>query len=251
MQLGLIPIYADAREFDYLLNPEEQDETNHIMLSLHVKCEKKPNAPEDSTDPDELYTNHKVMSGDIVWSPQGNQANDFATRPIRPVHDDILIVKLRPGQEINIEMRAIKGVGKEHAKWSPVGTASYRLLPEIVLEKEFTGDLAHKLSKCFPAGVIAVERGIDGIDRARVADARKDTVSREVLRHPELAEGVKLQRVRNHFIFTVESTGTIDAHVLVSEALNILVEKVDTLLEHLDTFEELRRETGVEEVDMA
>ena len=29
-----------------------------------------------------------------------------------------------------------KGIGKTHAKWSPVSTASYRLLPDIVLKKK-------------------------------------------------------------------------------------------------------------------
>ena len=32
-----------------------------------------------------------------------------------------MLAKLAPGQEIDIELHAIKGVGKEHAKWSPVG----------------------------------------------------------------------------------------------------------------------------------
>ena len=42
---------------------------------------------------------------------------------------DIVIAKLRPGQTIEMELHAIKGVGKEHAKWSPVGschTSTYR-----------------------------------------------------------------------------------------------------------------------------
>ena len=52
-----------------------------------------------------------------------------------PVEDDIMIVKLRPGHELDIRMVAIKGVGKDHAKFSPVATAYYRLLPEITLKE--------------------------------------------------------------------------------------------------------------------
>ena len=40
---------------------------------------------------------------------------------IRPVHNDILIAKLRPGQEIDVRLLCIKGIGKDHAKFSPVG----------------------------------------------------------------------------------------------------------------------------------
>jgi hypothetical protein len=39
-----------------------------------------------------------VYSKDIQWVPQGSQAVWFKDNPIRPVHDDILIAKLRPGQ---------------------------------------------------------------------------------------------------------------------------------------------------------
>lgn len=38
------------------------------------------------------------MSGDLQWVPQGEQETRFADDPIRMVHDDIIICKLRPGQ---------------------------------------------------------------------------------------------------------------------------------------------------------
>jgi hypothetical protein len=38
---------------------------------------------------------------------------------------------LHTPQEIELEAHCIKGVGKEHAKWSPVATAWYRLNPEV------------------------------------------------------------------------------------------------------------------------
>ena len=34
-------------------------------------------------------------------------------------------------QEIELEAHAVKGLGKTHAKWSPVATAFYRMLPEV------------------------------------------------------------------------------------------------------------------------
>lgn len=41
--------------------------------------------------------------------------------PIRPVDEDILIAKLRPGQAIDVRMHCVKGIGQDHAKFSPVG----------------------------------------------------------------------------------------------------------------------------------
>jgi len=45
----------------------------------------------------------------------------FKEGELRPVAGDILIAKLRPGQEIDLKVHCVKGVGKDHAKFSPVG----------------------------------------------------------------------------------------------------------------------------------
>ena len=66
---------------------------------------------------------------------------------------------------------------------STSATASYRLLPEIVLTRPVRGGQASRLAKCFSKGVIKLERGEDGEKYAVVSDPRRDTCSREVLRH--------------------------------------------------------------------
>ncbi len=53
-----------------------------------------------------------------MWDPKGGQDEDFADAPPRPVHDKILIAKLRPGQELDLELHCEKGIGKDHAKFS-------------------------------------------------------------------------------------------------------------------------------------
>lgn len=47
--------------------------------------------------------------------------------------------------------------GKDHAKFSPVATASYRLLPDITLLEPVEGEAAEELSQCFSPGVIEVQ----------------------------------------------------------------------------------------------
>lgn len=47
--------------------------------------------------------------------------------------------------------------GQDHAKFSPVATASYRLLPEITLMETVEGEKAERLKRCFSPGVIEVE----------------------------------------------------------------------------------------------
>ena len=58
--------------------------------------------------------------------------------------------------------------------------------------------------------------------RAVVRDPMRDTVSRECLRHDEFKDKVKLGRVRDHFIFRIESTGQWDGDELFLESVRVL-----------------------------
>ncbi|XP_032818725.2 DNA-directed RNA polymerases I and III subunit RPAC1 isoform X1 [Petromyzon marinus] len=237
-RLGLIPIHADPRLFEFR-NPgdEEGTDIDTVQFQLKVKCSRNPKAPKDSSDPNELYINHKVYSRHLRWVPLGSQADVYAEGSIRPVNDDILIALLRPGHEIDIMVHCVKGIGRDHAKFSPVATASYRLLPEIRLLVPVVGALALKLQSCFSEGVIGVEE-VDGEKVAKVLNARLDTCSREVLRHEDLKDLVQLCRIRNHFIFSVESTGALPPSVLVCEAIKVLMEKCRKYLNELDSKED-------------
>jgi len=53
-------------------------------------------------------SSYNVYSSEITFTAVGNQEELFPNG-IRPVHDDILIAVLRPGQEINMEVHAVKG----------------------------------------------------------------------------------------------------------------------------------------------
>ncbi|KAL3872987.1 hypothetical protein ACJMK2_036152 [Sinanodonta woodiana] len=233
-RLGLIPIKADPRMFEYRQEGEaglEGRETDTLEFQLKVKCTRNANTKE-ATDPDELYRDHKVTTKHLKWIPIGNQSQIFKEGDIRPVHDDILIAKLRPGQEIDIKIHCVKGIGKDHAKFSPVATASYRLLPEITLTRPIEGELAKKLQRCFSPGVIEIDSK-NGKEYARVAHARRDTCSREVFRHDDLKDYVQLHKIRDHFIFSVESTGVLPPEVLVSEAIKVLKGKCRAFLHEL------------------
>ena len=231
-RLGLIPIKADPRLFEYRQEGDNEGTAGDTLeFQLKVRCTKCLKVT-DTTDPDDLYKDHKVTTKHLKWIPIDKQAEIFKEGEIRPVHDDILIAKLRPGQELDIRMHCVKGLGNDHAKFSPVATASYRLLPEITLLEPVEGVLAEKLQKCFSPGVIEIEK-VKGKKRARVVNARKDTCSREVLRHEDLKELVKLERIRDHFIFSVESTGVLTPDVLVCEAIQVLMKKCKTFLTEL------------------
>lgn len=162
---------------------------------------------------------------------------------VAPVNPSILLAKLRPGQRISMDLHCIKGLGADHAKFSAVATASYRLLPTIDIIRPILGKDAEKFARCFPKGVIGLEtvtaeeasrrgsgyEGQEGKKKAVVRNAFKDSVSRECLRHEEFQGKVQLGRVRDHFIFSVESTGQFDSDELFLESVKVLRVKCERL----------------------
>ncbi|KAI5854513.1 DNA-directed RNA polymerase [Durotheca rogersii] len=254
-RLGLIPFTGGKKGIrDFLRfwrKPAEGEEayattfdTNTIRLKLVAQCTHKKDAPADSTDPKELYHNACVYAKDITFEPLGRQGEFFSGEDaIRALNPDILIAKMRPGQELDIEMHMHKGYGWDHAKWSPVATASYCLMPTIKITKPILGEDAKKFANCFMPGVIGLEpvtrqeartrgsgyEGHEGEMKAVVKDPMRDTVSREVLRHPEFEGKVKLGRKKDHFIFSIESTGQWDSDELFMEAVKALKKKCQVL----------------------
>lgn len=234
-RLGLVPIKVDPRMFEFRQEGDEEGtDMDTVEFELKVKCTKNPNVTADLPDPYEIYKNAKVTTKQLKWIPRGNQAALHHNNPIRPVDGDILIAKLRPGQAIDLRMHCVKGLGKDHAKFSPVATASYRLLPKITLKQPVVGEQAERLARCFTPGVIGLKEDEDGNKVAYVDNARRDASSREVFRHEDLKDAVDMKKVQDHFIFSVESTGALPPNVLMCEAVKILKEKCRMFLVELD-----------------
>ncbi|KFM79079.1 DNA-directed RNA polymerases I and III subunit RPAC1, partial [Stegodyphus mimosarum] len=223
-RLGLVPISVDPRVFQFK-NPDDDKVTEEdtLVFELKVKCTRKSNATKDVCAPDNLMYNHsKVYSRDMKFLPLTNQQKMY--EDIKPVHDDILLAVLKPGHEIDLKAYCFKNIGREHAKFSPVVNASYRLLPQIRLKEEIVNEQAHTLASCFPPGVIRISKKKDR-EVAKVNDARKCLCNRNVYLHEEFKESVEVSKIKDHYIFTVESAGALAPEILVTEAIDILREK--------------------------
>ncbi|KZV87853.1 hypothetical protein EXIGLDRAFT_723268 [Exidia glandulosa HHB12029] len=223
-RLGLVPLDVDPSQMEY--HNGVATDRNTLVFRLQVACERRKGAAREETDPEKLYKNSNVLAKHLTWVPQGEQESFFADHPPKPTNDNILLAKLRPGQEIEIELHAIKGQGNEHAKWSPVGTASYRLLPNIQIHRPIPPPLAEKFQKCFSPGVISVDPTTKEV---KVADPRRETMSREVLRHPEFEGMVSLSRIRDFFLFKIETESAYPPERLFTEAVTVFRDKVKRL----------------------
>lgn len=268
-RLGLIPLDVDARLLD---DPDPDDDSptdrNTVVFRLQAECtheeakkaaEKKEKEDEDDDDSDieesyresihvaqagtkyhppedRPYTKH-VYSKDLQWVPQGDQEERIK---VKPLHDDILIAKLRPGQAIELEAHGRRGVGKDHAKYSPVATASYRLHARIELLHEIYDENAEQLVHVYEPGVFALVAA-DGPDdppgarvKAVVQNPYACTMSRNFMRNPVLKKSIRMSRIADHFIFSIESVGAYKPAVLLAEALRVLQGKCQNLIHNLE-----------------
>lgn len=234
-RLGLIPLKVDPRKLVFPPPGSNKHLDNDtIIMDLRVRCDRRPDAHKGETDPRKLYYDSNVYSGMLEWSPVNQQAETFRGDEPRPVVDDVLLTKLRPGQMVDMHCFARKGTGADHSKWSPVATASYRLLPHITIRSPIPREHQEKFRDCFPPGVISIENDHNGDSQCIVKNPRKDTVSREVLRHPEFQDLVQLSRIRDHFLYNVESAGQYKPEELIPEAISILLDKITEVEVGLD-----------------
>lgn len=247
-RLGLVPIAVDPRRFEFREASGDANSANTLVFALDVTYERAAGQADTTPLPGggtapvtmPIYAKH------LEWCPQGDQEATFGVNGVRPAYEDILLAKLRPGQSIKLEAHCCKGIGKDHAKFSPVATASYRLMPTIELKAPLSKDDAQVLVDLCPMKVFDIEDlGSKGKGLAKGAKGRKGmgvvvarprdcTVCRECIRLEGWADKVRLARVPDHFIFKVESVGMLAPRDIVKEAFRILKGKCDTFLEILD-----------------
>jgi DNA-directed RNA polymerase I and III subunit RPAC1 len=235
-RLGLIPIHADPHLFKYVAEDGEPNVDNTTVFTLEAACTHNPQASA-AAPPSVQFQNGVVYSSQLKWVPHGEQVETFKDDPIRPVHDDIVLAKLRPGQSIEAELHVIKGIGRDHAKWSPAATTYYRQKPSITFAEPFLGEDAEALVKTCPMNVFDIEDLGNGPEAvtARPLDC---TMCRECIRDPVNEKKIKLRRVRQHYIFSIESAGQLKPEVMFKDAIVEFKKKLGTLFHELRSNEQ-------------
>jgi DNA-directed RNA polymerases I and III subunit RPAC1 len=70
--------------------------------------------------------------------------------------------------------------------------------------------------------------------QARLCNPYACTMSRNYMRDPVLKESIRMSRIADHFIFSVESVGAYPPGVLVAEALRVLQRKCLRVMDLVD-----------------
>jgi len=199
-RIGLVPLKTDLKNYDLIKGPEDKE-----SLKCSVKLTLKAKGPKT------------VYSGDLK----------SADPAIVPVYDNIPLVKLLKGQELEFEATAILGLGKEHMKWSS-GIIYYKHKPIITVK---SGVDVEKLKEHIPN------------DSALKITGNKVTVDEEILNTTSyfdafigesIVDGVDVSAAEDEFILTVESFGQLGAKDLMIASVDVLKERLEELSEKIN-----------------
>ena len=148
--------------------------------------------------------------------------------------DPILIMRLSRNQMLDFRLIAKKGIGRVHAKWSPVATCIMR--PEVITEVNqkklsvLTKEQKMQVVASCPRKTLSYNSITGNID---VNESAKDFLSYEPVHLLQSAEFGKLENAirvderDDKFIFTIESTGALRPEEIVIKSLRVLSQKVE------------------------
>jgi DNA-directed RNA polymerase II subunit RPB3 len=148
---------------------------------------------------------------------------------------------MRRGQALKLRAIARKGVGKDHAKWIPVATASYAFVPKITINDALISELTEAERRALVDANPATAGDGGGRNafrydpvtrRVLVADPEAYAYDGEVLaKAEELGKPgcVEIVAQQDRFVFRVEGTGALPAAAVVASALDVLKRKLAAL----------------------
>ncbi len=193
-RLGLVPLKTDLDSYSEL--------GKEVRLVLKAEAVDK---------------NLTVYSRDL-------QAEDPA---VTPVHEQIPLLKLGPGQRVTLEATAKLGRGKEHSKWQPVYTASYKCRPIVTIDAAKCDPPESAVDVC-PVNVFGVSGGKLKVERE--ADCILCRACEEIYE----PDAVTIGYDNSSFIFRVESSGALPVLTVIQEAAKLLETKSSEFLKQLD-----------------
>jgi len=199
-RIGLIPLKTDLKGYELIKKPEDAE-----SLKCTAKLTLKAKGPKT------------VYSGDL--KP--------ADPAIAPVHDNMPIVKLNKGQDVEFEATAILGIGKNHMKWAP-GIIYYKHKPIVNIKGQVDVDA---LKKNLPADSALKITG----NKVTVDENKLYTTSYfDAFIGESVVDGVNITTAEDEFVMFVESFGQLSAKDLMTSSIDVLKEKLNELVDKIN-----------------
>ena len=206
-RIGLVPLKTDLDTYNLPENCECKSEfgCNLCRVSLVLEAEAE----------DRRMT---VYSGDL------KSENPAAV----PVSNRIPIVKLAPEQRIRLEAYARLGKGKDHARWQPSSKCAYKYRPFVKIDTKLC-DLCGDCIKVCPENILAKSGSKIVVKNVSNCTLCQDCVD-ACQKNPKAAN---VTWDESSFLFSLESTGALQAERIFQEAIKILDQKLKNFLVEL------------------
>lgn len=240
-RLGLIPLRSSRPMSEWNYNHACECDSYCDMCSVKfvLNCDYNSINESWNTPTSQRETSVMVTSRDLETRNPHVQPVHFGNMDEEQQSGDrgIAIMRLGEGQALRLEAIAIKGIGKEHAKWSPVATVALKYEPIVKINDEaldmYTEDQKVKLVECCPTSVFELDETSRVVKVANPTECifcKECTYMAEEFRpNPNAKLAVDVQHSTDHFTFTVETTGALIAKDVVRDAMATLTEKISRL----------------------
>jgi DNA-directed RNA polymerase II subunit RPB3 len=243
-RLGLIPLRSTRPMKEWNFSHVCECTTGYCdMCSVKFSLDCDYNELTQGFGSDPLEPHQVITSRDLIIQ------NRDPHRDVQPVHfsseeeeqssydKGITIMKIGPGQHLKLEAIAIKGIGKEHAKWTPVATVAMKYDPVVKLNEEvldqYSQEQREGVVDCCPTNVFAIDESSKSVVIVKPSACifcNECVFTVEEFRNTkDTGLGVEIAHNPDKFTFTVESTGALTAKEIVGDALSQLSEKINRL----------------------
>jgi DNA-directed RNA polymerase subunit D len=196
-RLGLIPIPTDLK-----------------LVSYRDTCTCKGAGCPNCTV---RYTLSKEGEGTVYSGDLQPEEKSFAIKS-----DKIPIVELAQDQRVILEVEAVLGQGKTHAKWQCVQAPGYIMIPSITIDEKRIDEVKEFIEK-LPKGIVELKK-----NTLEILDITKVPVLESFI-IKERIEYISIKRNPTSFIFSFETDTALTAREALEESTQILINKYNEL----------------------
>jgi DNA-directed RNA polymerase subunit D len=198
-RLGLVPLETYTEAF---VLPSECDCETNDCPSCSVSMILKEKGPK------------VVYSGDLSSTHEA----------VKPVCDTIPLLKLKEGEEVELEATANLGMGLEHAKWQPTTTCVYQYYPLITVDENC--EACMKCVEDCPRNVLHYN---EKEKKIIFTDIENCSMCKTCMRGCE-QNAIHVDEQEDKYIFKIETDGSLAPEDVLENACDILKDKSEKIV---------------------
>lgn len=229
-RLGLIPFNSERVEFFKYFGKcscTSGDGCAQCSITYYIDVTNDDPEPRDVTSKDLILVDPADLHEDC---PHEFREHHKQTTPASIIDEHpIIITKLNKNQSLRAVLQVRKGIGREHAKWSPVCVSAYHNTADITFQKDvmekLKNDEKQAIVQACPYKCLKYAQGSIEVEKAESCTFCEQCIRKaEDFKHKDAINIVSKPKV---FTFKIETTGQLPPEKVFLGALSTLSKKID------------------------